>query len=154
MNDLFVPGEEDDPAAFRPDEAVPAHHRVTTIRERRDHLSGALDELAADVVVVEGPNRTKELQLFFDEDVEGEWLAGVQVSKGVAQCVGVAVCADEGRFENPPFEQFDTSKLELFSGFLAEPDNGIDDQYGFERRPYTRRLIRLAGKASASWGST
>jgi hypothetical protein len=32
MNDLFVPGEEGDPAACRCDEAVPAHHRGTTIR--------------------------------------------------------------------------------------------------------------------------
>jgi hypothetical protein len=74
MNDLFIPGEENDPVAFRPDDEVPANHRETTVRERRDHLSGALNELAADVmVVVEGPNRTKELQLFFEEDVEGEW---------------------------------------------------------------------------------
>ena len=55
-------------------------------------------------MVVEGPNRTKELQLFFHEDVEGQWLARVQASKGMAQCVGVEVRIDEGKFENPPFE--------------------------------------------------
>jgi hypothetical protein len=38
-------------------------------------------------------------------------------------------------FENPPFEQFATSKLGVFSSFLADADDGIDDQYGFERRP-------------------
>jgi hypothetical protein len=98
VNDLFVSGGEDDPPAFRPDDE-PVHHTEATVRERRDHLSGALDELAADVVVVvEGPNRTGELQLFFEEDVEGDWQTWVQPSKGSAQCVGVAVRTDHNKF--------------------------------------------------------
>jgi len=150
MNDLFVPGGENDPAAFRPDDEVPAHHSGTTVRERRDHLSGALDELAADVVVVvEGPNHTKELQLFFDEDVEGEWRTWVQPSPRMAQCVGVAVRTDEGKFEDPPFEQFDTSGMEVFGGFLADADDdGIDEQYGFERRPLYVEINPTAGGQS------
>jgi hypothetical protein len=92
MNDLFVPGEEDDPAAFRPDEAVPAHHTQGDYYPGTPGPSlGALDELAADVVVVEGPNRTRESQLFFEVDVEGEWRTWVQHSPRMAQCVGVAV---------------------------------------------------------------
>jgi hypothetical protein len=47
----------------------------------------------------------------------------------------VAVRTDEGRFEDLPFEQFDTSRMEVFGGFLADTDDGIDEQYGFERRP-------------------
>jgi hypothetical protein len=86
MNDLFV--SNDEPPAFRPDDAVPAHHSRATVRKRRDHLAGALDELSPDIVViVEGPNRPQELQLSFDEDVEGEWRKGVQVTKGMSQCV-------------------------------------------------------------------
>jgi hypothetical protein len=99
-------------------------------------------------VVVEGPNRTKELQLFFDEDVEGQWLARVQASKGMAQCVGVAVRTDEGKFEDPPFEQFDTSGMEVFGGFLADADDdGIDEQYGFERRPLYVEINPTGGQS-------
>jgi endonuclease/exonuclease/phosphatase family metal-dependent hydrolase len=137
MNDLFVSGEEDDPAEFMPDDAVPSHHRGTTVRERRAHLSGALDELAPDViVVVEGPNRTGELQLFFDEDVEGDWQTWVQPSKGSAQCIGVAVRVDGGKFEDNPLERFETGGIEEFGSFLADADDdGIDENYAFERKP-------------------
>lgn len=135
MNDLF--GPDDQPPAFRADGEEPLHNKGTTVRERRDDLSGVLNELAPDVVVVvEGPNRTGELQLFFDEDVEGEWKAEAQVSKGQSQDVGVAVRTDQGKFEDPPFEHFDTSGLEAFGSFLADiDDDGIDEQYRFERRP-------------------
>jgi hypothetical protein len=104
MNDLFVPGEESDPAVFRPDDDEPAHHPGATVRERRDHLSGALDELAADVlVVVEGPNRAGELQLFFDEDVQGNWETWVQPSKGSAQCVGGRCAQGPQQVRGPAF---------------------------------------------------
>jgi hypothetical protein len=48
------------------------------------------------VVVVECPNRPEELQLFFDVFVEGEWKTGVQVTKGMSQCVGVAARGSGG----------------------------------------------------------
>jgi hypothetical protein len=54
MNDLFVSGAQ--PAAFKPDNAVPSHHRKATVRKRRDDLSGVIEDLSPDVVVlVEGP---------------------------------------------------------------------------------------------------
>src|SRR5262245_40798809 len=94
MNDLF--GPNDQPAAFRPDNEISAHDKSSTIRQRRDDLSGALNELAPDiVVVVEGPNRTDELQLFFDQDMQGEWKTQVQPSKGQSQCIGIAVRIDQ-----------------------------------------------------------
>ena len=135
MNDLFV--SNDKPPAFRPDDAVPTHHSGATVRERRDHLSGVLNELSPDiVVVVEGPNRSQELQLFFDEDVEGEWRTGVQVTKGMSQCVDVAARADGGKFDDPPLTQFDTSGMAAFGDFPSDvDDDGIVELYGFERRP-------------------
>ena len=137
MNDLFVSGGEGDPAEFRPDREKPSHHRSATVRGRRDHLSGVLEELSPDVVVVvEGPNRTEELQLFFDEDVEGQWKTWVQPSKGSAQCVGVAVRVDGGKFASPPLERFHTDQMEVFGDFLADADDdGIDENYAFERKP-------------------
>ena len=147
MNDLFV--SNDEPPAFRPDDDEPAHHRGATVRERRDHLSGALNELAADVVVVvEGPNRAEELQLFFDEDVEGDWETWVQPSKGSTQCVGVAVRTDQNKFEDPPFEPFDTNAIEVFGGFLADADDdGIDENYAFERKPLYVQINPKDGKS-------
>jgi endonuclease/exonuclease/phosphatase family metal-dependent hydrolase len=147
MNDLFV--ANDQPPAFRPDAEEPTHHKGATVRERREDLSGVLDELAPDVVViVEGPNRPEELQLFFDKDVAGEWLAEVQISAGMAQCVGVAVRVDGGKFEDPPFARFDTSGMEAFGGFLADvDDDGIEEQYGFERRPLYAEVKPTGGRS-------
>jgi hypothetical protein len=135
MNDLFVSGDEDDLAEFRPDEDEPAHHKGTTVRQRREDLSGVLDDLGPDVVlVVEGPNRAGELQLFFDEDVEGEWRTWLQPSKGSSQCIGVAVRVDRDGFEVTALEGFDTEGLEAFGAFLSD-DDGIDENYAFERKP-------------------
>jgi hypothetical protein len=54
MNDLFVAGNG--PAALRPDAEKPLHNQDTTVRTRRDHLSGVLKDLQPDIVVViEGP---------------------------------------------------------------------------------------------------
>src|SRR5215213_884925 len=135
MNDLFGPDVQ--PPAFRADGDEPTHNKGVTVRERRDDLSGVLDELAPDIViVVEGPSRSGELQLFFDEDVQGEWKAEVQASKGQSQNIGVAARVDQGKFEDPPFEHFDTSRMEAFGSFLTDiDDDGIEEQYRFERRP-------------------
>jgi endonuclease/exonuclease/phosphatase family metal-dependent hydrolase len=136
MNDLFASGEEDDQPAFRPDGDEPAHHRGATVRERRDHLSGVLNELGPDVaVVVEGPDRGGELQLFFDTDVEGGWRTWVQPTAGSAQCIGVAVRVDGGKFADEPLEAFDTGRMAEFGAFLRDADDGIDENYAFERKP-------------------
>ena len=60
------------------------------------------------LVVVEGPNRVEELQLFFDQDeIDGDWKCTFQQSG--AQSVGLAVRTDAGVFQDPPFSQFDSS---------------------------------------------
>ena len=73
MNDLFQSG--DGPAAFKSDnDNVRGPKATNTVAQRRRDLAGVLHELALDVaVIVEGPNRAAELQLFFDQDVEGSW---------------------------------------------------------------------------------
>ena len=135
MNDLF--GSNDLPPAFRPDSDKPAHASGSTVRKRRDDLSGVIDDLAPDVVVVvEGPNRSGELQLFFDEDVQGDWLCHIQNSKGQAQNLGLAVRTDQGKFNDPPFKAFDTNNLQQFGEFLVDTDDDeIEEIYHFERRP-------------------
>jgi endonuclease/exonuclease/phosphatase family metal-dependent hydrolase len=147
MNDLF--GPNDQPAAFRPDDARPAHHKSATVRQRRDDLSGVLNELAPDVVVVvEGPNRTEELQLFFDEDVQGEWKTQVQPSKGQSQNLGIAVRIDQGKFRETPFKYHDTNNIEAFGSFVADvDDDAIDEEYKFERRPLYVEIYPEDGKA-------
>jgi hypothetical protein len=147
MNDLFVSGAQ--PAAFKSDDAVPSHHRNATVRKRRDDLSGVIEDLSPDVVVlVEGPTETDELQLFFDMDVQGEWRAEVQPSPGMSQCLGVAACVDTDRFEDPPIERFETGEIEVFGGFLTDVDeDGIQEQYGFERKPVYAEVKPKEGRA-------
>jgi hypothetical protein len=147
MNDLFV--AETQTAAFKPDDAVPSHHRDATVRERRDDLSGVIEDLSPDVVVlVEGPTQTDELQLFVDEDVQGEWRAEVQTSPGMSQCLGVAARVDTDRFEDPPIERFETGEIEVFGGFLTDVDeDGIQEQYGFERKPVYAEVKPKEGRA-------
>lgn len=146
MNDLFVPGGKS-PAGFRPDDEVPTHHAGATVRERRDHLSGVLDELAPDVVVVvEGPSHTEELQLFFDKDVQGKWESWVQPTSGAQQCIGVAVRVDGGKFGDQPLERFDTEEKAEFADFLSDPDDdGIDENYAFERKPLYVQVNPVGG---------
>ena len=87
-------------------------------------------------MIVEGPNRGGELQLFFDEDVEGEWRTWVQPSRGSAQCIGVAVRVDGGKFADEPLQPFDTDGMAEFDAFLRDSDDdGIDENYAFERKP-------------------
>lgn len=135
MNDLFGPNTE--PPAFRADDEVPIHHPRATVRQRRNDLAGVLGELAPEiVVVVEGPNRSDELQLFFDEDVEGEWSTVVQYSKGQSQNLGLAVRRDGGKFADPPFDYTDTNNVGAFDPFAVDTDDDeIVEQYRFERRP-------------------
>jgi len=69
MNDLFV--ADSGPAAFRPDSAQ-SEHTGATIRQRRNDLAGVINDMVPDIMVlVEGPSRGDELQMFFDADVQG-----------------------------------------------------------------------------------
>src|SRR5215217_4835398 len=88
MNDLFVAGNG--PAAYRQDTDKPAHTTSTTVKTRREHLSGVLEELNPDVVVVcEGPSRKEELALFFNTDMPGTWRVELQRSPAQSQNVGI-----------------------------------------------------------------
>jgi endonuclease/exonuclease/phosphatase family metal-dependent hydrolase len=146
MNDLF--GPNDQPAAFRPDQEEPFHHKGTTIRKRRNDLSGVLNELGPDiVVVVEGPDRSEELQLFFDQDIEGQWKTEIQPSKGQLQNIGVAVRIDQNKFEEPPFTRFDTKEIDSFGSFQIDTDDdGIKELYSFERRPLLVEIQVVGGR--------
>jgi hypothetical protein len=96
MNDLFVPDDGD--PAFLPDDQKTQHNNQTTVKQRREHLAGVINELAPDMVVcVEGPNRSGELQLFFRQDVVGDWTAVIQDSMGSLQNVGFAARTDTSR---------------------------------------------------------
>ena len=145
MNDLFT--SNDQAPAFRPDDEEPAHSSGTTIKQRRDDLSGMLKELDADVVVVvEGPNRSEELQLFFNKDLPGAWQTWVQPTAGQSQLIGVAVRTDRGMFTDEPLRPFDTNEQPVFSPFPADiDDDGITEQYKFERKPLYVEIHPVAG---------
>jgi endonuclease/exonuclease/phosphatase family metal-dependent hydrolase len=152
LNDLFT--TENGQVAFKSDGTkVRGPRSGNTVRQRRDSLAGVLNALAFDaVVVVEGPNTTEELQLFFDApEIEGAWRCAVQRSPRMSQCVGIALRIDTGKFANSPLVQFDA--LDAASGAInkaSDPfdfdsdEDGIDERHKFERRPLYVEL-RLAG---------
>lgn len=135
LNDLFIAGDQ--AAQFRPDQDKAQHAPDSTIRQRRDDLSGVLRDLAPDlVVVVEGPSRQDELQLFFDQVGFGTWTTTLQATPGQSQNIGVAVRMDTGKFQEPPVQRWDTSADPRFSPFLIDTDNDdVKEQHHFERRP-------------------
>jgi exonuclease III len=150
MNDLFL---ED--GTYKANNTVPSHHPGATVKIRREHLSGVIEDINPDVlVVVEGPNKTKELQLFFDTDIRGTWKTYIQPSKGSSQCIGVAVRTDTNKFDvQNPMQIFDSQTIEAFNPFDLENDeNGIIEKYKFERYPAyvelktaDQKLFRILG---------
>jgi hypothetical protein len=122
MNDLFTAGNG--PAAFRPDTEKPLHNTDTTVKTRREHLSGVLKDLTPDVVVVcEGPSRKEELKLFFDTDVPGTWEVDLQRSPAQSQNIGIAVRTDTGKFVAPVLQLHDTASDKRFDPFLVDTDS-------------------------------
>src|SRR4030095_6026812 len=158
MNDLFTAGSG--AAAFRPDSKRPQHTTDTTVKTRREHLSGVLKDLAPDVVVVcEGPSRKEELKLFFDTDMPGTWQVDLQRSPAQSQNIGIAVRTDTGKFVAPILQVHDTVGDKRFDPFLVDTDSDdVLEQHKFERRPlfasvspdggapFTRLGLHLKGK--------
>lgn len=145
MNDLF-----DAAGNFQADSHVPQHSSGTTVKERRKHLSGVINELSPDiVVVVEGPNREKELQLFFDTDVTGTWEVKLQPTSGSTQCIGCAVRTDRNLFDTTtPITLFDTEQMTEFKPFeFANDSEGIVEKYRFERSPLYVEIKTAEGEA-------
>lgn len=158
MNDLFTDGP-----AFKPNDKKVRGPNPTrkknkpTVKDRRKSLSGVLNEIDLDVVVVvEGPNKANELQLFFDEDVDGDWTCDVQPSKGGSQIIGVAVRTDKGLFTDNPFERFHIDEgqggqsqrlSDATNQFtLDTDDDGIQELHKFERKPLYIEVNTADGK--------
>ncbi|OPY55201.1 MAG: Endonuclease/Exonuclease/phosphatase family protein [Methanosaeta sp. PtaU1.Bin112] len=140
MNDLFA--KDDRSAQFLPDGEKTTHSSATA-KQRRDDLSGVLRELDPDlVVIVEGPSRQEELQLFFDNIGQGKWIADLQPSPGQTQNIGIAVRVDTGKFKNPALQRIETKDDFRFNPFLLDTDNDeIKEQHRFERRPLYVEII-------------
>jgi endonuclease/exonuclease/phosphatase family metal-dependent hydrolase len=145
MNDLFMAGTG--PAAFRPDAEKPQHNTDTTVKTRREDLSGVLKDLAPDVVVVcEGPSRQEELKLFFDTDMPGTWQVGLQHSPAQSQNIGIAVRVDTGKFTAPILQLHDTAADKRFDPFLVDTDSDdLLEQHKFERRPLFAEVSPVGG---------
>ena len=144
MNDLF-----DRDGNFQADDHKPQHDQRTTVRTRRNHLSGVIDELAPDIViVVEGPNREKELKAFFDADVAGTWEVKLQPTSGSSQCIGCAVRTDTNLFHpQRPVKFFDTQAMPIFQPFeIPNESDGIIEKYRFERSPLYVEITTASGQ--------
>jgi endonuclease/exonuclease/phosphatase family metal-dependent hydrolase len=135
----------------------PGSRSNPTVQDRRESLSGAINELNLDVlVVVEGPNKSDELQLFFDTDVQGDWHCDVQPTKGSSQIIGIAVRTDTNKFANPPLTRFHVGEgqggeAERISNatvpFLLDTDDDeLKEQHRFERLPLYAQVNIADGK--------
>jgi endonuclease/exonuclease/phosphatase family metal-dependent hydrolase len=127
----------------------PQHTTDTTVKTRREHLSGVLKDLAPDVIVVcEGPSRKEELKLFFDTDVPGAWQVDLQRSPGQSQNIGIAVRTDTGKFVAPVLQLQDTVNDKRFDPFLVDTDSDdVLEQHKFERRPLLASVSPAGGAA-------
>ena len=145
LNDLFVTDTK--AAQFRPDNEKTQHSPDSTVKQRRDDLSGVIRELMPDVViVVEGPSRPEELQLFFDSIGQGTWVTDLQVSPGQSQNIGIALRVDSGKFKQPALQRWDTKDDKRFDPFLIDTDNDeIKEQHHFERRPLYAEISPAQG---------
>ncbi len=152
MNSLF----EGDPPHFKTgDTKVRGPRKNNTVSDRIADVSGVINEMDLQaLVVVEGPNRVEELQLFFNRDeINGDWKCAVQQSG--AQSVGLAVRTDTGAFQDPPFSQFDSSLAdqapllkEITDPFLVDTDrDDLDELHKFERRPLYTEVHLANGKS-------
>ena len=133
MNDLF-----DEKGNFHPDSHKPVHSQDTTVKVRRNQLAGVIEDINPDVIiVVEGPNRSIELQNFFDADVTGSWKTHIQTTSGSSQCIGCAIRLDTGKFDPAnPMQIIDTLNIAAFKPFdLVNEEDGITERYKFERFP-------------------
>lgn len=143
MNDLFT-----DTHVFKADNAKPFHTKSSTVKQRRDDLAGVINEIKPDVVsIIEGPSHVEELQLFFDSDVDGDWLVFLQKTTRSSQNNGGAVRIDTGKFAADPFTWIDTENKEEFQEFLFDSENdGIVEKYKFERLPFYAQINLSDGK--------
>lgn len=159
LNDLFMPGPGDTVAIKDGGQRVrgpkpPWQKENTTVAERLQLIGSGLIDLDADIVViVEGPNRSDELQLLFDTVAPGDWLCHIQPSRyrlrpdkdrmqASSQCIGVALRLDRGQFADDPLTVFDSE--DPASGLIfdaSQPffhdigEDDINEWFRFERKP-------------------
>lgn len=155
LNNLFTGGSNGAPSVFKDDDDFADRDKKVTIAKRKADIALGLAHIDADLmVIVEGPNKTEELQLLFDELALGEWQCFIQSSKSIngpgrtdmwssSQCVGIAVRLDGNKFDaQTPMRIFDSMDENNGAIFEAsEPfwmDIGTDkipEWFRFERRP-------------------
>ena len=148
LNDLF--GDENKPPQFRPDEETTQHSKASTVKQRFDDLANVLKEIDPDlVVVVEGPSRPQELQLFFDRIGTGTWATYLQISSPKqTQNIGIAARTDTGKFELAPYKTQNTVTDTRFDPFQTDTDeDDLKEQHRFERRPLYVEVHPAGGRA-------
>ncbi len=147
---------EGDPPQFKAgDTKVRGLRKNNTVYVRIKDVSGVVNEMDLQaLVMVEGPNRVEELQLFFDlDEIDGDWKCTVQQSG--AQSVGLAVRTDTCLFQDPPYIQFDSSLAdqtpllkEVTDPFLMNTDrDDLNELHKFERRPLYTEVCLAIGKS-------
>ena len=149
FNELFT----SDPPIFRPD-TDKGYMTKHLIGDRKRDLIGVINDVASDVwVLVEGPNQSTELQLFFDQTaVMGDWQCVVQPAG--AQSIGLAVRTDTGKFSSTPFDWYsietaveaETLKAATKEFKMDTDQDGLDEVHKFERKPLYASINLASGE--------
>ena len=112
-------------------------------------ISGVINEINPEVIIIaEGPNKTEELQTFFDEYITGTWKTFIQPSEESSQCMGVAIRIDTYKFEpNNEIIFLESQTISALTTYDSQnPDNGIIEKYKFERFPVYVEIRLLGNK--------
>lgn len=165
LNSLFKSGTAETEAEFKADDrGGDFGGGGRSVGERKALISQGLADLDADMIVInEGPNKTSELQLLFDELAPGDWVTYVQKSTSKngpdredtwtsSQCNGLAVRIDRGKFADNPatfFDAMDETAGRIFSSsepfFMDIGQDKVPEWFRFERRPVYAEITLANG---------
>lgn len=170
LADLFAEDDEGRPV-LKPDDMivrgpVPASLRGSgpTVAHRMRLLRKGISDLDPDIVVVlEAPNRSEALKLFFDRLGIGDWVCQVQRTrfelypggpeKDARRCVGLAIRTDTSRFSVDPvtvFDADDPSSGAVHSAtqpfFMERGSDLATEWFRFQTRPLYAEFRPHAGE--------
>lgn len=152
LDDLFLPSR--DGLGWRSDDYTGFRGPGKTLAQRVQRIADGIKHLDPDIlVIVEGPHRQGEFDLFIERCCEGSWDTWLQHTQSPAspapgarvntslQAVGIAVRTDRGAFADPALTPQDAMDPTTPIGAATEPfffDTGADkvtEWYRYFRRP-------------------
>jgi hypothetical protein len=145
--------EEEEPRPHRSnDRRSPCESCDASYRARRLGNIGAVPNGSSVlvlhfVVVVEGPNRNEELQLFFETDLGPGWKTFLQPTPRSSQTIGGAINTATGKFDSAATRRLESATNAAFQSFQTDTDDDlVEESYHFERLPLDLEVALSDGK--------